>query len=141
MKTGTIFFVISLFVTFNLHAQTLQLYGGKDHDQYLGCLNCNEFDTSSIWNKFGDYGLLYGTNSIWNDFGTYGSSYSDFSPFSSAAQNPPSIVDGDGGFYGYLTINSFNVKRSDNSIAVAICEHWKAIKANIPEWYKKIFNR
>jgi len=31
----------------------LHIYGGKDHDVYLGCLNCDNYDSNSIWNAYG----------------------------------------------------------------------------------------
>ncbi len=47
----------------------LHIYGGKDHDVYLGCLNCDKFNTSSIWNIYGTYGSRYNLLSIWNAYG------------------------------------------------------------------------
>ena len=95
--------------------KTLHIYGGKDHDVYLGCLNFDNYNTQSIWNSFGTYGSKYNAISIWNSNGNYGSNYSSISPFNSYASDPPVIVDKDGGFYGYFTTNSFKNKRADFS--------------------------
>ena len=63
------------------YAQTLYIYGGSDHDVFLGCLNSNKYDSKSIWNEYGTYGSKYNSKSIWNEYGTYGSSYSAYSPW------------------------------------------------------------
>lgn len=141
MKTCLINLTLFLLTTFQLQAQrALQLYGGKDHDQYLGCINCNDFDVNSIWNTSGKYGSKYSSNSIWNDAGNYGNKYSSVCPFNENAAAPPAIMDADGNFYGYLTVNKYHEKRSDNPIALAICAHWQAIQKNVAGWYKKIVN-
>ena len=36
------------------YSQALHLYGGVNNNQYLGCLNCDIYDNSSIWNTYGD---------------------------------------------------------------------------------------
>ena len=61
-------------------AQTLHIYGGNNHDEYLGCLNCNNYDKSSIWNEYGTYGNEYSSKSIWNEYSTYGNEYNANSP-------------------------------------------------------------
>ncbi len=45
-----------LAVGFIVNGQTLHLYGGSDQDDYLGCLNCSNYDKNSIWNTYGAYG-------------------------------------------------------------------------------------
>jgi hypothetical protein len=37
-------------------AQEILIFGGEGHREFLGCLNCNEFATNSIWNEFSTYG-------------------------------------------------------------------------------------
>lgn len=44
---------IALTFSFATFAQTMHLYGGKDHDVYLGCLNCSSYNSDSIWNEYG----------------------------------------------------------------------------------------
>jgi len=90
----------------------LLLFGGRGHDVFLGCLNCGEFDSASVWNEFGTHGSTFSDVSIWNKFGTYGSEFSDESPWNRFGQNPPVIVDRSGGFYGYFTANRFFPKRT-----------------------------
>ncbi len=54
-------FMIRLFFLFSFlivgaqlsFGQTLHLYVGNYNKQYLGCLNCNSYDTDSIWNEYG----------------------------------------------------------------------------------------
>jgi hypothetical protein len=92
-------------------AQTpaLLLFGGTDHKTFLGCLNCSEFDSSSVCNEFGNFGSEFSGESIWNEFGTYGSEYSALSPWNEYTSTPPVIVDRQGNFYGYFTANEFHV--------------------------------
>jgi len=73
--------IISLVIFSNFSfGQTLHLYGGENNKQYLGCLNCNNYDSDSIWNEYGTYGSSYNSNSIWNEYGTYGNKYNSYSP-------------------------------------------------------------
>lgn len=135
-------FLISLllFTTVAVGQKALHIYGGQNHDVYLGCLNCNDIDRNSIWNDIGTYGSNISSNSIWNDIGTYGSDISSYSPFNSLASYPPAIADKDGNFYGYLTANELKSKRVDFKLALIICKYYKDISKDVSGWYKKIFN-
>jgi len=130
-----------LFTTVAIGQQKLlHLYGGQNHDVYLGCLNCSDIDGNSIWNEIGTYGSNISSKSIWNDIGTYGSDISSCSPFNSLASYPPTIVDKDGNFYGYLTANELKSKRAEFKLALIICKYYKDIQNDVSGWYKKIFN-
>lgn len=122
------------------NAQTLYIYGGSDHDVFLGCLNSNKYDSKSIWNEYGTYGSKYNSKSIWNEYGTYGSSYSAYSPWNDYASYPPVIVDEEDNFYGYLTINQYKYNRADFSLAKYLYEYYDVIRDNIGKWYDKIFH-
>ena len=80
----------------SLQAQTLLIYGGSDHDVFLGKLNADCYDSESIWNEYGTYGSEYSSKSIWNEYGTYGSEYSSYSPWNEYASTPPVVVDSRG---------------------------------------------
>jgi hypothetical protein len=88
------------------------LFGDKNNEQYLGCLNCSQYALDSIMNEYGTYGNEFSNVSIWNTYGTYGSSYSQYSPWNRFATNPPAIVNQDGNFYGYFTINELFPNRT-----------------------------
>jgi len=133
---GLIFFLLSGY----LNAESLLIFGGKNHKTFLGCLNCNNFESKSIWNSFGKYGNRFNSNSIWNQFGNFGSEFSADSPWNEFASNPPIIVDKNGKFYGYLTRNEFKEKRADFKLANIIYKYYKKIRENVSEWYPKIFN-
>src|SRR5688572_26329262 len=90
--------------------KALHIYGGENHDVYLGCLNCSDIDANSIWNDIGKYGSNISSTSIWNDISTYGSDISSYSPWNDLASDPPVIVDKDGNFFGYFTTNTFKTK-------------------------------
>jgi hypothetical protein len=107
-----------LFVAFSAttlgRAQTpaLLLYGGDDHQTFLGCVNCSKFEADSICNQFGRFGSEFQGESIWNMFGTYGSKFNAKSPWNQFSQGSVAIVDPNGGFYGFLTANKFANKRT-----------------------------
>ncbi len=109
MKGFAILLSLTFLASFNLKAQTkLKIYGGKSHDQYLGCLDCATDDLKSVWCIFGDYGSTHSAKSIWNEIGLYGSKSSNYSPFNKKAKYPPLILDENGKSHGYLTINKNN---------------------------------
>ena len=93
------------------NSEALLLFGGSDHKAFLGCLNCSSFDSNSICNGYGK-GSRYDTDGIFNAYGSFGSKYSDASPWNkySNSNDVPALVDAQGNFYGYFTINKY---RSD----------------------------
>ncbi len=64
-----IFLVALIFISAaTTFGPTLHLYGGQNHDEYLGCLNCDSYDKNSIWNEYGTYGNEYNSYSPWNEY-------------------------------------------------------------------------
>lgn len=139
MKRILFFIVCCIFSMHCIFSQTLYIYGGEDHDVFLGKLNASKYDSKSIWNEYGTYGSEYNANSIWNEYGTYGSEYSSYSPFNSYASYPPVIVDEEGNFYGYFTVNKYKSKRANFDLVNIICEYYESIREDVNEWYDKIF--
>lgn len=139
MKRILFFIVCCIFSMHCIFSQTLYIYGGEDHDVFLGKLDASKYDSKSIWNEYGTYGSEYNTNSIWNEYGTYGSEYSSYSPFNSYASYPPVIVDEEGNFYGYFTVNKYKSKRANFDLVNIICEYYESIREDVDEWYDKIF--
>ncbi len=104
---------IFLSVSTNVFAQgDLLIFGGPGHDQFLGCLICNEFSSQSICNGFGPYGNEFSSKGMFNEFAGFGNEFSSSSPWNefSSSTSVPVVVDRDGNFYGYFTINDM---RSD----------------------------
>lgn len=85
----------------------LLLFGGSDHETFLGCLNCSKYDSGSVCNKYRNNGSRYNTDSIWNPYGNFGSKYSSDSPWNPYSSSGPVIVDNSGQFYGRLSANKF----------------------------------
>ena len=117
----------SLFSVGYAQSASLMLFGGENRDVYLGCLTCSEYASDSVLNEYGSYGSPYAMNSIHNSYGSYGSAYSDLSPCNSYAQNPPIIVDKEGGFYGRLTLNQYHSQANNNAdlnqwLEYAVCD-------------------
>lgn len=133
----TAFLIFS--VTILACSQTLHIYGGENQDVYLGCLNCDNYRSNSIWNEYGTYGNSYNSECIWNEYGIYGSEYSQYSPWNTYASDPPVIVDEDGNFYGYFTVNEYKDKRADFNLALILYKFYDLIREDVSKWYDKIF--
>jgi len=109
MKKGIVVFGLLLFYSLiSLYAISLsELRIIASDGTFLGTLNENEYDTNSIYNKYGKYGSHYNTTCIFNKYSNYGSDYSDKSPFNQYANNAPGLFDRQGNFYGTLSINRY----------------------------------
>lgn len=90
----------------------LLLFGGVGHKTYLGCVSCSQYDPESVFNEYGLHGSKYAVDSILNAYGQYGSPYSAYSACNPYATDAPVIVDGNGQFYGRLTLNVYNSQRT-----------------------------
>ena len=137
MKTPILF--IFLLLVSAVSAQKLHLYGGSNHDVYLGCLNCSKTDSNSIWNDLGKYGSANSSMSIWNDFGTYGNPMNSLSPWNDFASKPPIVVDASGKFCGYFTVDKSHHKRAEFELALLIYNNYQAIRKDVSTWYRKLF--
>jgi hypothetical protein len=100
--------------------KALLLFGGQDHKDFLGCLNCVDSSAASVCNDLGKYGSSFNSESIWNSFGKYGSSFSEYSPWNSFTDKAPIIVDRDGKSYGYFSVNAFHHDRTRIKWLVAV---------------------
>ncbi|MFQ5890866.1 MAG: hypothetical protein ACE5JR_12570 [Gemmatimonadota bacterium] len=101
-------FAVVVAVPPSARAQTeLLIFGGPGHDQFLGCLVCNELSSESICNGFGPYGNEFSSRGMFNEFAGFGNEFSSSSPWNefSNSTSVPVVVDRDGNFYGYFTIN------------------------------------
>lgn len=134
-----VFILMAMLFSNIAYSQTLLIFGGEDHDVYLGKLNASEYDSESIWNEYGKYGNEYNSNCIWNEYGKYGNEYSNYSPFNEYASYPPVLVDAQGNFYGYFTVNKYKSKRANFELVNIICEYYEDIREDVGEWYDKIF--
>lgn len=72
--------------------EKIMVFGGENHDTYLGCLNCSELSSTSINNEMGEFGSPYSNTSAYNPYAT----------------DPPVVVDESGDYYGELTTNPYN---------------------------------
>lgn len=90
----------------------LLLFGGPQHDVFLGCLTCDKDDAKSIFNDRGRFGSLSDPRSIWNTAGAYGSQTSPLSPWNPHASTPPLLRDEFERFYGYFTVDAHYPERT-----------------------------
>ena len=106
----------------------VELWGGPGSSVFLGCFNCNQFASDSVFNQFGTYGSPFSTTSVWNQFSPYGSPFSNDSACNPFASNPPQLVNRANNTYTELTLNQFR-PFADKTPAVvnvltnAICRH------------------
>jgi len=102
-----IFISLIILVTVSPAFSKTMLFGGAEKKEYLGCLDCNEFASDSICNGFGKYGNEFSSSGIFNEFAGYGNEFSSRSPWNefSTSNEVPVLVDENGKFYGYFTIN------------------------------------
>jgi len=82
----------------------IMLFGGRLHDVYLGCLNCDQSALDSIFNEYGSYGRCPGPFSDnlychgpFKEFGGTGP-FHDHSACASSPSDPPVIVDNEGNY-------------------------------------------
>lgn len=105
----------------------IMIFGGEGHKTYLGCLNCSQYATDSVDNKYGDHGSPYSDESVFNRYSDYGSPYSDYSACNHYASDPPVIVDESGNYYGRLTVNEYHSEIGSGKKFMewltAVCEH------------------
>ncbi len=141
MKRTIIILIISLFFAGLSYSQTLHIFGGKEQNIYLGCLNCSYLEKESIWNEQGNYGNILFSKSIWNNKGIYGSAKSNYSPWNRNAKFPPALKDDNGEFYGLLTTNEVNGYRAEFELVRKLYESHAMIKNDVKGWYYKIFGQ
>ena len=131
----------ALTLSTQVNATDLLLYGGQNHDEFLGCLVCNEYSGESVCNAYGQYGNEYGSN-MWNEYSQpYGSEYSAASPWNefSNSDGVPILVDRSGRFYGYFTINEYRSNAVDfaaelNSIYTRYNGDVEKVRETLCDW-------
>lgn len=98
------------------YAGELLLFGGHNHEVFLGCITCSEFASDSVFNEFGRYGSKFSQTSIVNEFSPYGSKYNSYGACNDVASDPPVVVDRNRNAYGRLTMNSAMYQFRDERI-------------------------
>ncbi len=108
------------------------LYGGKQGNTFLGCLNCSRFDSSSIWNQLGPHGSEFDNATIWSKTGIYGSPYQELSPWHPHSFEGPVVRDKTGKSYGKFTRNQFDDQTKVESL-LWILNNYDHVIANLSE--------
>lgn len=101
----------------------IMIFGGPNRDVFLGCLTCQPTDPASVLNDFGQYGNPFSGDSLRNGFSTYGNRFNPNSPCNEFSLSAPVLVDGDGNYYGELTMNKSNPRRTQLRAALV----WLAV--------------
>jgi hypothetical protein len=115
--TTTLGLCLSLWILPDQAIAKTMLFGGPGHKEYLGCLDCSEFSPDSICNGFGKFGNEFSSSGVFNEFAGFGNEFSSKSPWNefSNSDEVPVLVDDQGKFFGYFTIN----KHRHNAVSFA----------------------
>ncbi|MBT8453290.1 MAG: hypothetical protein KJO40_15115 [Deltaproteobacteria bacterium] len=84
----------------------LFLVGDDYGETFLGCLSCDPYEATSIFNAEGEHGSRNSAVSIRNRYSRFGSSFSNTSACNARASRPPLIVDAQGNVHGRFTVNA-----------------------------------
>lgn len=96
--------LVLLIISFNLKAQSPKIISNEG--KYLGDLNDNPFDPSSVSNPYGIYGSPFSPESVNNPYGPNGSAFSGDSVNNSlSSSSAPKIYSSDGAYLGRLSKN------------------------------------
>jgi hypothetical protein len=96
----------------------LLIFAGRNHDEFLGCLNCSRYSADSVHNDYGKYGNAYSGTSLKNEYSKYGNEYNALSPCNEYSTTPPVVVDASGTYYGELTVNEIRPRRITHKTVV-----------------------
>ena len=134
-------FLIILFLLFSssLFAQKLMLFGGENHDVYLGCLTCTQYHSESVWNESGINGTKLNNLSIWSEFSDFGNEFSNLSPWNEYGTAPPKIIDENGGFYGYFTRNPYFNQRTEDEFFLYVLNNFRYISENFSKFVAGLY--
>ena len=84
-------------VSYDAQRQKIMIFGGSNHDLYLGCLDCPASARDSIFNKQGEYGHCEGADNLFcrGDLAKFASTggFNKYSACASGAADPPVIAD------------------------------------------------
>lgn len=84
--------------------QKLVIYGGPLFREFLGCVNCDPYETDSVWNKYSPLGWE-NSYSDYSHLYVYRQAHGVYSACDPFASSPPRVVDPQNKFYGYLNIS------------------------------------
>jgi hypothetical protein len=90
--------------------QQFLIYAGPLHRDYLGCLNCDQFDPNSVWDGYSamGWGNAFAEAS---HFANYRAAHGRYSACDAFAADPPILIDRSLNHYGVLSVST---KRADS---------------------------
>lgn len=120
-------------------AQKLMIFGGKNHDAYLGCLNCEPTSPESIVNRGGKYGRCGGLvfdnlfcRGLLSEFGSAGLIASETSACGPSSTNAPVIVDEAGQYYGRFSVGK--LMGHNDSVCMSLGRFYNQAACELVEW-------
>lgn len=82
----------------------MHIWAGPLHREYLGCLNCDQFDVSSVWDGYGAMGWDNGFAAN-SHFARYRQAHGRYSACDAFAQDPPILMDNSLRHFGVLNVS------------------------------------
>ncbi|MFA7359441.1 MAG: hypothetical protein WC139_00245 [Candidatus Kapaibacterium sp.] len=134
-----LFIILFILFSSSLFAQKLMLFGGENHDVYLGCLTCTQYHSESVWNESGIYGTKFNNLSIWSEFSDFGNEFSHLSPWNEYATAPPKIIDENGVFIGYFTRNPYYKQRTEDEFFIYVLNNFRYISENFSKFVEGLY--
>jgi len=104
----------------------MHIWAGPLHREYLGCLNCDQFDVGSVWDGYGAMGWdsVFTANS---HFAKYRAAHGRYSACDAFAADPPVLMDNSLRHYGVLNVSDIRADSICGPHGVpAICQILKA---------------
>ena len=133
LKSAVRIFFLLTALTSNGSWGVYYVFSGKNHDEFIGCLDCEHYSQSSVCNKFGPFGNEFSPTSMFNSRSEYGNILSVKSPWQNIGFEPrsgtPVLVDDKGNYFGYWTID-INIPGAFIN-ASALAENYKDANGNL----------
>jgi hypothetical protein len=83
----------------------MHIYAGPLYREYLGCLNCDQFDPASVWDGYGAMGWDNSFTAS-SHFARYRSPHGRYSACDAYAAEPPILKDNSLRQYGVLNVSN-----------------------------------
>lgn len=103
------------------------IYAGPLHRDYIGCLDCDQFDGSSIWNDYSSFGLGNAYPYL-THYANYHAAHGRYSACDPLAEDPPVMINNSHQSFGVLNISE---TRADSICGPhgdsGLCQKLKAI--------------
>lgn len=125
--------VASFALVSEANSSEVYIYGGDYESTFLGCANCDTYDSKSIFYRHGPYSFDNEKTSIFVVQPKFIRRFSDLSMCNPSAKHPPVLVDSDFLTRGHLTVDKRRaIYPTAYGLAVKICSRYHSV-SGIPK--------